>query len=611
MMTNQGIGPDLTGEEARNGIMSRITQHEEYRNDIDGLRAIAVLAVIVFHFGFLPNGYFGVDVFFVISGFLITGIIMKKIDGNRFSIVEFYLRRTRRIIPLSLFVSMVALVIGIKTMLPDDLENLAQSVIATNIFSNNILQAVTTRNYWDVVNEYKPLMHTWSLGVEEQYYLIYPFLIALVARYRASWLLPVIASLAALSLTLYLLPQYEHFEKFYLIFFRFWELAVGGIAAILLKGRLVRHQFPGLVILFLVAILCLDLSFIPDSVKLPAVVLLTTGVLITSNGGSRFSSFLIENRIMVALGRISFSLYMWHQLVLAYARYFWAQELLTSHLAVIFLLTVAFSALSYFLIEQPFRNKNRIGTKAMLLTLASVFMLTSAASGYIYLKGGVLKDIPELGISKVEAKRNIHAKYNARVLAHDRPFVSFNKLKVLVIGNSFARDWVNVLLESKFGSELEISYIEEPGSHPELGSRSAAADVIFYSAPNPAEVHRLAIPKTKLWALGSKSFGVSNGVFYNHGADGYFLQRTPMEKRIMHYNNILKSQWGERFIDLIARVIDDEGRVPVFTPTNQFISQDCRHFTKAGARYFSELFERDLAVIFEQAGGINKGRRSD
>lgn len=603
MMTNQGSGPVLTGEGARNGVMSRITQQGEYRNDIDGLRAIAVLAAIVFHFGHLPNGYLGVDVFFVISGFLITGIIMKKIDGNRFSIVEFYLRRTRRIIPLSLFVSMVALVIGIITMLPDDLENLAQSVIATNFFSNNILQAVTTRNYWDVVNEYKPLMHTWSLGVEEQYYLVYPFLIALVAKYRASWLLPVISSLAALSLALYLLPQFEHFEKFYLIFFRFWELAAGGIAAILLKGRLVEHKFPGVVILFLASILCFDLSFIPASVKLPAVVLLTTGILITSNGGNRFSSFLIENRIFVAVGKISFSLYMWHQLLLAYARYFWARELLASHLAVIFLLTVALSALSYFLIEQPFRNKNRIGTKAMLLTLASVFMLTSAASGYIYLKGGVLKDVPELGIRKSEAERNIHAKYNASVFAYDKPFVSATKTKVLVIGNSFARDWVNVLLESKFATDLEVSYIEEPGRHKELKARAGAADVIFYSEARLKDVRDLSIPESNLWTVGTKSFGNSNGIFYNHGKDGYFKQRTFMQKGILRYNEMLRHEWGGKYIDLVGRVIDENKKVPVFTPSDQFISHDCRHFTEAGAHYFSELFEQDLAVIFEKANG--------
>lgn len=144
--------------------MINLMQGGTYRNDIDGLRAIAVLAVIVFHFGYLSNGFLGVDIFFVISGFLITGIIYKEINDNRFSIINFYLRRIRRIIPLALFVSLVALIIGIATMLPDDLENLAQSVIATNLFSNNVLQAITVKNYWDLVNEYKPLMHTWSLG---------------------------------------------------------------------------------------------------------------------------------------------------------------------------------------------------------------------------------------------------------------------------------------------------------------------------------------------------------------------------------------------------------------------------------------------------------------
>lgn len=154
--------------------MSQNTTGKKYRHDIDGLRAIAVLAVIFFHFGVLPAGYLGVDVFFVISGFLITGIVVNQIDAGKFTILGFYLRRTRRIIPLSLFVGMVALFVGMLCMLPDDLENLSQSVIATNLFGNNVLQAVTTKNYWDVVNEFKPLMHTWSLGVEEQYYLFYP-----------------------------------------------------------------------------------------------------------------------------------------------------------------------------------------------------------------------------------------------------------------------------------------------------------------------------------------------------------------------------------------------------------------------------------------------------
>ena len=153
-----------------------------YRKDIDGLRALAVLPVIIFHLGYMPNGYLGVDVFFVISGFLITGIIYREVLENRFSILNFYLRRTRRIIPLVSFICVFSLLIGCFFMLPDDLENLAQSVIATNFFSNNILPVITTKNYWDILNEFKPLMHTWSLGVEEQYYLFYPLIFVFLAK---------------------------------------------------------------------------------------------------------------------------------------------------------------------------------------------------------------------------------------------------------------------------------------------------------------------------------------------------------------------------------------------------------------------------------------------
>ena len=128
----------------------------KYRNDIDGLRAYAVIAVIIFHLGFLPNGYLGVDVFFVISGFLITSIIYKELTNNSFSIWKFYERRIRRIIPLLLFITTTAFGFGLILMLPDDLENLAQSVVASNFSANNILMLITSADYWATKNEYKP-----------------------------------------------------------------------------------------------------------------------------------------------------------------------------------------------------------------------------------------------------------------------------------------------------------------------------------------------------------------------------------------------------------------------------------------------------------------------
>ncbi len=578
------------------------TSVNSYRKDIDGLRAIAVLAVIFFHFGFLPNGYLGVDVFFVISGYLITGIIYNELSDNRFSMINFYLRRIRRIIPLALFISLVSLVIGIVTMLPDDLENLAQSVVATNLLSNNILQAITTKNYWEVVNEYKPLMHTWSLGVEEQFYLFYPLLFLLVGKKNRTWILPMLIILTVASFALSVSPTYSNYQKFYLIPFRFYELSAGGIAAICLSNKLIVHRYSFLFVIGLLFILFTDLSFIlSQQVLLPIVILLTLGIIASSNDKSKLSSFILKNKIMVFAGLISFSLYMWHQVLLAYARYFIVQELGIPHLVVIFILTVILSVLSWKYIEQPFRNNNRISTQALLLSLGLSFVVINSTAFYIHLRGGILKDIPELGITKDQAGRNINAKYNKRVFKNDKSFVASDKIRVLVIGNSFARDWVNVLLESKYKNDLEISYIIRPFDHKELEQRAQNADVIFYSTARKADVIKLGLDISKLYVIGTKNYGTSSGIFYNYRGDDYFKQRTLMDKGYWKKNEELSAEWKERYINYIDKIIDKNKTVPVFTPDNKFISQDCRHFTKAGAKYFAELFEKKLGEIFESA----------
>lgn len=242
-----------------------LLQSKPYRKDIDGLRAIAVFAVILFHFGIFPNGYLGVDIFFVISGYLITGIIYREINNNQFSIIDFYLRRTRRIIPLTLILVLLSLLVGFFVMLPDDLENLGQSAIATNVFANNILQAITTKNYWDVVNEYKPLMHTWSLGIEEQYYIAYPLILIIIGKNHSKWLLPLLCTLAVISILLHLLPI-EHYKKFYYLPFRFFELAAGGIAAIYLKDNLINHNYSSLLILTLILSLLAGPTFLPSQI---------------------------------------------------------------------------------------------------------------------------------------------------------------------------------------------------------------------------------------------------------------------------------------------------------------------------------------------------------
>lgn len=577
----------------------RFTDSDGYREDIDGLRAIAVLAVVAFHFGILPNGYLGVDVFFVISGFLITGIIYKDLDRNDFSVVDFYVRRTRRILPLTLFLVLVSVIVGTAVMLPDDLENLAESAVATNLFGNNILQAITTRNYWDVVNEYKPLIHTWSLSMEEQYYMVYPLLLLLIGGTRGKWLLPTLSLLGILSLALYLLPFKEH-EKFYYLPFRFFELAAGGVAALHLREKTVVHTLAGLYVSALILVLLVDPVLLPRQLALPITVIITLGILVTDTRRSNLAALVLHNRIFIGIGLISFSLYMWHQVILSFARYFVLQRMESIHLISISVLMILLSVASYHFIEIPFRNRAIISNRKLFPVLGVLFVATTIPSLFIYWKGGVIRDVPELGITKTDAIRGIHAKYNARIFAYDKQFSgSAGSLKVLVIGNSFGRDWANVLLESRFQNSIDLSYIADPLSHPEFQSRATTADIIFFSTATREGVARLGMDMAKLYVVGTKNFGANNGYFYNYSGDDYFAQRTFMEPGTLEYNEKLMQWWGDRYIDLISKIINEQDTVPVFTPDRMFISQDCRHFTRAGAVYFASLFEDELTMLFK------------
>jgi peptidoglycan/LPS O-acetylase OafA/YrhL len=571
---------------------------KHYRKDIDGIRAIAVLSIIFFHFDLLPQGYLGVDVFFVISGFLITGLIYEECKEKRFSIKQFYFRRIRRIIPLVSVSCLVALVAGMFVMLPDDLENLAESIIATDLFSNNILQAITTKNYWDVVNEFKPLMHTWSLGVEEQYYLFFPFLVFIFLRKRFKWILPALMGLTILSIILYILP-FSASDKFYYLPFRFFELSFGGIFAVLLKINTLNKtictniKFYGLVLL--ICLLTLHVQGMPDIICLCLIVATTCCILVSTN--DRLSYFILENKCIAFVGKISFSLYIWHQIILAYIRYFIDPKLDGTKLISVFAITAILSVLSYYLIEQPFRNKTKVNNRLLFVILAPSILISLSISLWLYNRSGIIRDIPELEITKSDIVKRLHIQYNNRVYVYDKPFMTKNKCKILIIGDSFARDFVNVLLESKFNNMIEISY-----SNNEQTIRINSADIIFFASSGPASVDTSSIflNMKNVFRVGTKNWGINNGIFYNYKGNDYFEQRTHIEKIFVEWNIRLKSMWKNKYIDLIAYVIDEEGKVPVFTPDHKFISQDCRHFCRAGAVYFATLIGNDNNFILNK-----------
>ena len=583
--------------------MENIISNKGYREDIDGLRTIAVMSVIFFHFGCLPNGYLGVDVFLVISGYLITKIIHREVLKNEFSLVQFYLRRTRRIIPLVLFVNIIAIIIGFIVMLPDDLENLSESIVATNVFGNNILQFLTTANYWDVVNEFKPLMHTWSLGIEEQFYIIYPLIFLICGLKRVRWILPILLTLTLVSLIMFFTSNNEP-SKFYLIPYRFFELAIGGLGAFFLKEKVIQHKFKWVLILLLLVIMLIDLH-LPDSIKLFFTIILSIGILISENDRYGISAFILENKLSISLGKISFSLYMWHQLVLAFSRYAFLGKINFQEGCFLLAIIIILSVLSYFFIEQPFRNKKRISTPKLLYTTGIIFIVTTGYSLYIYMHSGVVKNFPELEISKSNVQKNMHSKYNDRIYKLEVDFKATKKIKVLVIGNSFARDWANILLESSYKDSIELCYIYDIYKSENTNTKLQKADYIFMSEINRNDLKiiqsKFILDTAKLWVTGTKNFGFNNGIFYNHEKNAeYYLQRTNLEEGFLENNNLLKEDWRGKYIDLIGVNVDLKNTVPVFTSDHKFISQDCRHLTHSGALYFAKLLTNKISSILRK-----------
>jgi peptidoglycan/LPS O-acetylase OafA/YrhL len=362
-----------------------------YRSDLDGLRAIAVLAVIVYHLSpkLLPGGYLGVDIFFVLSGYLITNIIWREALLREFSIARFYERRVRRIMPALLFLLMVVSVCSLVLLLPIDLIGYAKSVFATLGFVANIYFWRNT-DYFSRLAEEKPLLHIWSLGVEEQFYILFPLLVILCVRWRRSALLPITAVLVMLSLlaNTYALYRGAFWPAFYLLPTRAWEIGVGALLALAPPLRAPAHWLRQMLAMLAVILLIAGLYFDGFSLgqQFPVAIWAVFGAALAIHLGSIGGSWLTRSLSMTALvwiGLISYSLYLWHWPILVFARYYFVRSILSPlELAPALALMFALAILSWRYIERPFRDRS-LNIRSVLIWVAggcAVVAITSAAT---------------------------------------------------------------------------------------------------------------------------------------------------------------------------------------------------------------------------------------
>ena len=347
-----------------------------YKPHIDGLRAVAVSIVVLFHAfpSWVPGGFVGVDVFFVISGYLITGIIASEMEQERFSLSRFYARRAKRIFPALATVLLATLAIGGWGFLPNAYKSLGLHTVAGALFVPNLL-LWNEAGYFDAAASWKPLLHLWSLGIEEQFYLFWPALFYLKMHGRASLGVLLIVLISSFAYSVYatnLTPT----AAFYSPLSRLWELGVGGILAV---SRISLPRFSaiiGLAAIFASAVLLNAKSSFPGILALIPV----TGsalVIISRNA-------LLEHRWVAGLGLISYPLYLWHWPLLSIATNLQLNSPAMNGGLVIS--SILLSVLTYQYIEKPVRS-GRVGRAAVPISVA-VIAASAFAGTYVYLAKG-------------------------------------------------------------------------------------------------------------------------------------------------------------------------------------------------------------------------------
>ncbi|MEQ9641097.1 MAG: acyltransferase family protein [Alphaproteobacteria bacterium] len=433
----------------------------KYRPEIDGLRGLAVVPVILFHAGFEPfsGGYVGVDVFFVISGYLIASIILDERADGRFTLLGFYERRARRILPALYVVTGVTAAVAAVVLKPSHLISLAQSVISIPVFASNVY-FWSERGYFGEAIELKPLVHTWSLAVEEQFYLVFPLLVMGLWRWPRL-LVGVLAAGFCLSLFASWYITKLHFETaFYLPMTRAWELAAGVGLAFLSRAGFTGFRGPLAELLSLTGLGLLAYAYLGFDEATPfpytsaLIPVAGSALIIVASPDAAWIRRFLAARPLVLVGLISYSLYLVHQPVFAISRHAgWFDGNEVALIAASF----AAAAASYWLVERPFRNRAYLRRRTVfVLALLGGLALAGAGLTLIASDGLIGRYGPQ--DQRLLRQFTTYADYNQKLFdsLELAPFRDGGR-KILLVGDSHAKDFLNVVRERGYFDALSFS----------------------------------------------------------------------------------------------------------------------------------------------------------
>ncbi|MEM7499732.1 MAG: acyltransferase family protein [Pseudomonadota bacterium] len=469
----------------------------KYRAEIDGLRALAVLPVIVFHadLGFMAGGFAGVDVFFVISGFLITGILLDDLAADRFSVLHFYERRARRILPALSLVILVCFPVALVVFDPRRFDAFAESAVAASLFFANI-HFWQTLDYFNAQTTVLPLIHTWSLAVEEQYYFVFPPVLWLLwragKRFRGDWLLwaLILATLGSFALSA-AGSALELRSNFYLLPTRAWEMLAGSLAAL----HVHRHGLPvgrwtGPASLLGLILLAGTFQFMDKSFGFPGpwTLIPVTGtllLLLCARPGGLAGRFLTL-RPVVGIGLISYSAYLWHQPLFVFARLEAVDVSAGALMLVMGLLSLVLAWASWRFVERPFRDRTFLDRRQLFAAALAMILVPAAAGGVASTYGDLNRRVFVAALGEEararwlawEAVRDAHALVEApcHFTATDIDAAMHERLVscaeahgpvILLTGDSHAGDVFNAIARTL--PERAIVLLAEGGCRPGQG----------------------------------------------------------------------------------------------------------------------------------------------
>lgn len=446
-----------------------------YRAEIDGLRAIAVVSVILYHaqmmlFGkdWFEGGFIGVDIFFVISGYLITRIILSELESKgSFSFLNFYERRARRILPMLFVVIFVSVPYAWQKLLPSDFIEYSESILASLFFGSNFFFYFSTTEYGADSALLKPFLHTWSLGVEEQFYFVFPILAIVAFKYFRKHFLIILVGLSLLSLQFAELMEVRNSDlNFYLPFSRFWEFAVGSMLAYReLYNKPSNEGFASKLLpmigLYLIAY---SILFFDGKTPHPSfhtlIPIIGVALIIGFASKKELVGMVLGSKPFVWIGLISYSAYLWHFPVFAFSRM--GKDPTNYDKFEWIVLTLILSVSSYFLIEKPFRNRTKLSPKIAVSIILVLFLVLSVF-GFMGRGDGFINRYDDSVLELLSP--NFYKKSNKFVWAKKKQlnlneFLSesdSSALKVLIIGDSNSGDFINAVTNSSIGKTWNIA----------------------------------------------------------------------------------------------------------------------------------------------------------